>query len=116
MRLQKILLIVFLLFTTVNCTNKVFAQNRDTIVFSGDSVHNAVRQSVKEEFQRWKDSVDAVRIKQEVAKNGKPLNEFLQEMQAQEKVQKRQLYFRIGIGALFFIVLAVGFARRWRNR
>jgi hypothetical protein len=101
------ILLCHLLFAT-----SLFAQNNDTTIELNDSSRQAVRQSVKNEFERWQDSVQAARIKREVEKNGKPLDVFLQEMKEQENSRKRQLYYRIGLGVLFLIVLVIGLARR----
>jgi len=71
---------------------------------------------VTTEFQRWKDSMEAVRIKQNVARNGKPLEEFLHEMAEREKAEKRQRTYLIGLGVTFLTVLAVGLTRRRKRR
>lgn len=108
---MRLLWVLFLLFPFFAAPS-LSAQAQDSNALANDSARHQVRQSVKNEFERWKDSVEAVRIKKEVEKNGKPLDVFLQEMREREKAEKRQLYFRIGLGALFLTVLALGLARR----
>lgn len=108
--------LLFVLCAILLSTPPLFAQHPDTVITITDSSHEAVRQIVKKEFERWQDSMRAVRIKEDVKKYGKSLDAFLQEMKEKEKAQKRQLYFRIGVGVLFLIVLAVGLARRKRKK
>lgn len=86
------------------------AQPEDTLTSGSDTI--PIRKLVEKEAQRWRDSVDAVRIKTTVQKNGKALDAFLQEMREREKAHKRQVYFRIGLVAVFFVVLVVGLIRR----
>lgn len=105
-------LCILLSFISLLLTTPVAAQHGDTTNTNRDSLRQEIRQSVTSEFQRWQDSVQAERIKKDVARNGKPLDEFLQEMHDREQAQKRQWWFRIGLGVLFLIVLAVGLARR----
>ena len=87
-------------------------QSQDTVLIVKDSTREEVRQTVKKEFERWQDSVQAERIKQNIKKNGKSLDAFLQEMQKEEKARKRQLYIRIGFGAAFLAALIIIFLRR----
>jgi len=100
-----------LLVTSFNPVS-LFAQARDSVIRFPDSAREEVHKTVTKEFQHWKDSMEGVRIKREVAKNGKPLDEFLSEMAEREKAEKRQTAFRIGLGVLFLTALAVGLARR----
>jgi hypothetical protein len=93
-------------------TISLFAQRTDSVIHVPDSARQELRKTVTAEFQQWKDSMEGVRIKRNVAKNGKPLNEFLSEMADREKADKRQLTFRIGLGVLFLTALVVGLARR----
>lgn len=69
---------------------------------------------VKREFERWQDSMKAVRIKENVQKHGKSLDAFLQEMRDKEKAQKRQRLFHIGLGVALLVALAIGLVR-WRK-
>ena len=108
-------LLLFVLSALLLSTPLLFAQHSDTVITLTDSTRETVQQTVKKEFERWQDSMRAVRIKEDVKKHGKPLDAFLEEMKEQEKAQKRQLYFRLGVGVLFLIVLAVGLARRKRK-
>lgn len=92
----------------------VNGQAQDTTITLTNTDRDSVRQLVKQEFERWRDSVQAARIKQNVEKNGKSLDAFLIEMKEREKAEKRQLYVRIGVGVLFLTVLTLGLAR-WRR-
>lgn len=88
------------------------AQKHDTTITVTNATQDSVRQLVKKEFERYRDSMEALRIKQNVAKNGKSLDAYLQEMKEEEKARQRQVYFGIGFGVIFLLILAVGFARR----
>ena len=88
------------------------AQKNDTTITVTNATQDSVRQLVKKEFERYRDSMEALRIRQNVARNGKSLDAYLQEMQEREKARQRQIYFRIGFAVIFLIILAVGFARR----
>jgi hypothetical protein len=106
---------VLILFTLLLISPFLTAQSNDTDFKVEDQSRDAVRELVKKEFSRWQDSVKAERIKKEVAKHGKPLDVFLQEMREREKAQKRQLYFRIGLGVAFLIVLAISLFRKGKK-
>ena len=88
------------------------AQSNDSVLTIKDSTREEVRQTVKKEFERWQDSVQAQRIKENVKENGKSLDDFLQEMQEKEEARKRQLYIRIGLGSILLIALVVALLRR----
>ena len=107
---------LFVLSVLFLSTTSLFAQTGDTEIIVTDTSRETVRQSVQKEFERWQDSMRAVRIKEDVKKHGKSLDAFLQEMKEQERAKKRQRYFRIGVGVLFLIVLAAGLARRRRKK
>ena len=108
---------IFLLFAALLLLSPpLHAQAGDTVIKISDSGREAVRQTVKTEFERWQDSMKAVRIKEDVKKHGKSLDAFLQEMSEREKAEKRQRNFRIGLGVLFLLVLALGLARRKRKK
>lgn len=108
MRFAGVLLFVVQVLFSIS----VAAQSNDTIITIKDSTREEVRQTVKEEFERWQDSVQAERIRENVKKNGKSLDVFLKEMEEKEAARKRQLYVRIGLGAVFLIALVLAFARR----
>jgi len=108
MRILLLLVVCALMFSTP-C---LFAQTGDTVITVTDTTRQSVREAAKREFERWQDSMRAVRIKEDVKKHGKSLDAFLEEMREKERAEKRQTLFRIGIGVLFLIVLAVSLARR----
>lgn len=84
---------------------------------SVDTVRKELYRKVAKEVDRWEDSVQAAHIKQNVIKNGKPLDQFLQEMKEKEKAEKRQHYFRIGLGAVFLLaLLIIGLVRRRKRQ
>lgn len=109
-------LLLFAAFLPFLLSSPLYAQTGDTLIKVSDSSREAVRQTVKTEFERWQDSMKAVRIKEDVQKHGKSLDAFLQEMNEREKAEKRQRNFRIGLGVFFLIVLALGLARRKRKK
>lgn len=112
-RVRFCLLLLFL-FSKLFFPGSLFAQPTDTLLSGKDS--NQIRTVVRKEVQRWRDSMDAVRIKTDVQKHGKPFDAFLAEMRERESKQMRQLYVRIGLGVAFLIVVLVGFLRRRRKR
>ena len=112
MTLRCFLLSLFLLLVYSFNPVSLFAQTNDSVSRFPDSAREEIRKTVTKEFQQWKDSMEGVRIKRNVARNGKPLNEFLSEMAEREKAKKRQQAFRIGLGVLFLTALVVGLARR----
>lgn len=116
MTLRPLLYSLFLLLT--NLLQPVFlcAQESNSSVRPRDTSREAVHQAVLKAFQAWKDSMEGVRIKREVARNGQSLQDFLKEMAKREKAEKRQKVFLIGIGALLLTMLALGFARRKKRR
>lgn len=107
---------VLLFVAQVLFSISVNAQSNDTVISLQDSTREEVRQTVKKEFERWQDSVQAERIKENVKKNGKSLDVFLQEMREKEEARKRQWYFRIGLGTLFLVVVVVGIVRTRKRR
>ena len=98
-----------LLFAEVFFFDTLSTQRGD---ITQDSARTAVKEIIQKEFGRWQDSVKAVRIKDEVRRNGKPLNAFLEEMREKENVRKRQWYFRIGLGVAFLIAIAASLLRK----
>ncbi|HEU4901735.1 MAG TPA: hypothetical protein VFT06_03060 [Flavisolibacter sp.] len=105
-------LLLFVAFLPLLLSSPLYAQTPDTVIKITDSSRAAVRQTVTSEFERWQDSMKAVRIKEDVRKHGKSLDAFLQEMSEREKAEKRQRNFRIGLVVFFLLVLAIGLIRR----
>jgi hypothetical protein len=105
-------LISFLAFLLLVTTVSI-AQPGDTFL-PGIDTAKSIGQTEKE-AQRWRDSIDAVRIRTNVQKAGKPLDAFLQEMREREKARKRQVYIRVGLVSLFLVVLIVGLLRRTKK-
>lgn len=94
----------FFLLTTAT------AQPGDTILSGNDS--NRILRMAEKEAQRWRDSMDAIRIKNTVKEKGKSLEAFLNEMKEREQARKRQEYIRVGALAILFAALIVSFLRR----
>jgi hypothetical protein len=109
-------LFLFVAILPLLLSSPLYAQTPDTVIKFTDSSREAVRQTVTSEFERWQDSMKAVRIKEDVQKHGKSLDAFLQEMSEREKAEKRQRNFRIGLGVFFLLVLAVSLARRRKKQ
>ena len=91
------------------------AQSTDSLTRAIDANAQAIEQSAKE-IQRWKDSLEREKIFRNLEEHGQSLDDFLQEMRAKEEKRKRQVYYRIGFGALFLIVLVVSLARRYKRK
>lgn len=92
-----------------------FAQLHDTTTHYKDSFRGAVQQTVKKEVERWRDSTEAIRVKDYVLKHGKPLDAFLAEMKKKEEAKRRQTYIRIAFVTLVLIAVTVAFGRRKRK-
>ncbi|WP_121354490.1 hypothetical protein [Flavisolibacter nicotianae] len=105
--------LLFLLLAFLLSPTSVPAQ--DTVRSMNDSSPAAVQKMVRAEFERWQDSMKAVRIKQDVQAHGKTLDAFLKEMKERENEQKRQRLFRIGLGVALLIALAIVLVRRRKN-
>jgi hypothetical protein len=108
---------LFLVLLQLSLTQHLSAQSSDTFHHSADSSHNTATQPVKV-FHRFNDNEQFERIKNEVAKNGKPLDAFLQQMKERENARKRQVYFRTGLVIAFLLVMVLTFAlrRKQKNR
>ena len=87
------------------------AQPADSLAKAIEANSQAIDQATKD-IQRLKDSVEKEKVFRNLEQNGQSLDAFLQEMREKEEKQKRQVSIRIGLGALFLIVLLVGLARR----
>lgn len=91
------------------------AQNIDSLSKAADSTQKILLQSAKN-FQRLQDSIEKARLLRNQEQNGQSMNNFLQEMKEREEKEKRQTYFRIALGIVFLVALAIGFARRRKQK
>jgi hypothetical protein len=100
-----LLLIVFsLLFS--------FASHTQTDVSHRDSVRAIVEQVIRQK----QDSLKEAKKLEQIKKNSKSLDVFLQEMKEREQVEKRRRWVRVGAGVFFFSLLLIISVRRYRAR
>ncbi|MDQ6608541.1 MAG: hypothetical protein M3Y85_01825 [Bacteroidota bacterium] len=96
---------------TITC----YSQNVDSLSRSIDSSSKKL-QEVTRDFNQWQDSSHQISLRRFSTKDSKTLDEFLAEMKERESSENRQLYIRIGAGALFLIVLIYSQVRRRRKK
>ena len=77
---------------------------------------DSIRREVERAAQNYQDSLAYSRLQKNLKENGKSLDEALAEYKEQESKEKRKMYIRIGVGALFLIALFYGIARRSKQR
>lgn len=106
---------LLLLFAPLCFAFVAFSQPNDSALRHRDSLRHVVHDIAKKAVEGYRDSVKAERIKEDVRKNGKPLDAFLAEMKEEKKAGQRQLYFRVALVVLFLVVIAVGLFRRRKN-
>lgn len=103
-----LLLAVFISFYSLS----VYCQQPD----SGMPYRDSIRLQVERAAQNYQDSLAYLRLQKNLKENGKSLDEALAEYKEQESKEKRKMYIRIGVGALFLIALFYGIARRSKQR
>jgi hypothetical protein len=75
---------------------------------------DSVRALVEQVIQQKQDSLKEAKQLQEIKKNSKSLDAFLQEMQERERAEARRRWIRIGTGVFFFSLLLITSIRRYR--
>jgi hypothetical protein len=75
---------------------------------------DSVRILVEQIIRQKQDSLKEAKQLQEIKKNSKSLDAFLQEMQEREKAEARRRWIRIGTGVFFFSLLLITSIRRYR--
>jgi hypothetical protein len=55
-------------------------------------------------------------LKTDPEQNNSNLNSLVKEIQSRDKKEKQQIYLRIALGVLFFILLIIGLLRRSRKK
>ena len=91
------------------------SQNIDSLSQSIDSSAK-VLQNVNDRFQQVQDSLYQLKLLRTMEQHGKPLDRFLEEKKEQERIEKRQLYIRIGLGVAILLVLIFGLIRQRNKR